>query len=194
MKLIVADDEPVSLKLLVRTLQKWKYEVASCANGEEAWKEYLKGESHVVISNWVMPGMDGIELCKKIRAQENDEYTYIILLTGKKGRDDFLQGMSAGADDYLTKPLAPLELKVRLEVAARILALKSDVRVLRGILPICAWCKKIRDDEQLWHDVEEYISIHTGADFSHSICPSCHDQVSEELEVRRRARSKKPIK
>lgn len=194
MKIIVADDEAVSLKLLVRTLEKLKYDVASCSNGDQAWKEYLRGDSRVVISNWVMPGTDGIQLCKKIRATEEHDYTYVILLTGKKSRSDFLTGMEAGADDYLMKPLDVVELKVRLKVATRILALKSDVQVLRGILPICAWCKKIRDDEQLWHDVEEYISLHTGADFSHSICPECHKVVSDELKSSRQAKLKKLLK
>ncbi len=101
------------------------------------------------------------------------DYCYFILLTAKVGRASYMEGMDAGADDYLTKPLNTEELKVRLKVAERILGLHSQIQTLRSILPICAWCKKVRDDDTLWHNVEDYIASHTTIDLSHSICPDC---------------------
>ncbi|HLG94491.1 MAG TPA: response regulator transcription factor [candidate division Zixibacteria bacterium] len=173
MKILVAEDDAVSRLVLEKTLQGWGHSVTSCETGAAAWALYRSGEFRVVISDWMMPEMDGPELCQKIRSLKRSDYTYVILLTAKTGRENFLEGMEAGTDDYLTKPFDADELKVRLKVAERILSLQADVQTLRGVLPICAWCQKIRDDERLWKTAEEYLTSHTDVDFSHSICPEC---------------------
>ena len=183
MNIIIADDDSVSRTLLKRTLENWRHEVAECTDGAEAWREYSKGRSRLVISNWMMPEVDGPELCRRIRAEQRPDYTYVLLLSGRVGREDFLEGMEAGADDYLTKPLDRAELNVRLKVASRILSLKAEVKRLQSILPICSWCKKIKANDNLWHDVEEYISGQIGAGFTHGICPECqHRNITSILE------------
>ncbi|MGH8003147.1 MAG: response regulator [Limisphaerales bacterium] len=176
MKILVAEDDAVSRLILEKALQNWGHSVTACDSGAAAWALYRVGEFRVVISDWMMPEMDGPELCQKIRTLKRSDYTYVILLTAKTGKENFLEGMEAGADDYLTKPFDADELKVRLKVAERILSLQADIQTLRGILPVCAWCHRFRDDERLWKTAEEYLKSHTEIDFSHSICPDCAEK------------------
>ncbi len=182
MNILIAEDDAVSRLLLTRTLQKWGHNVTSCGNGEEAWETYQSGDYRIIISDWMMPGLDGPELCGRIRSSPRSEYCYFILLTSRIDKKDYLGGMEAGADDYLTKPFDPDEVRARLRVAERILALQADVQVLRGILPVCAWCKSIRDDDKFWYGVEAYMSNHSAAEISHSICPACLDEHEQEYE------------
>jgi phosphoserine phosphatase RsbU/P len=173
MKILIAEDDPVSRKVLQKMLEKWGHEVTACEDGVQALKTYEENDFRMLISDWMMPGLDGLELCRKIRAVSGKDYCYFILLTARVGRGNLMEGMDAGADDYLTKPVDTEELKIRLRVGERIISLQEDVAQLRGILPICAWCKSIRDDGDLWQSVESYLAAHTVADLSHSICPQC---------------------
>ncbi len=184
MKILVTEDDAVSRMILEKTLAGWGHSVTTSDNGAAAWVLYRSGEFRAVISDWMMPEMDGPELCRKIRSLQRSDYTYVILLTAKTGKENFLEGMEAGADDYLTKPFDADELKIRLKVAERILALRADIQTLRGILPICAWCKKIRNDQALWQTAEEYLKTHTEVDFSHSICPECVEKQKAQLSKR----------
>lgn len=184
MKILIAEDDAVSRRVLEKTLQNWGYTVTACENGSVAWAMYLAGQFTLVISDWMMPETDGLELCRRIRASKRLDYCYFIILTARTGRQSYLEGMEAGADDYMTKPVDVDELRARMRVAERILALQSDVQTLRGILPICAWCKKIRDDATLWQSLEEYIAHHTMADFTHTICPQCSEKQILEFNKR----------
>ncbi|MCI0330903.1 MAG: response regulator transcription factor [candidate division Zixibacteria bacterium] len=186
MKILVAEDDAVSRLILEKALQGWGHSVTSCESGKAAWGLYQAGEFRVVISDWMMPEMDGPELCRKIRSLERSDYTYIILLTAKTGKENFMEGMESGADDYLTKPFDADELKIRLKVAERILSLHADVETLRTFLPICAWCRKIRNDRQLWQTAEEYLQTHAEVDFSHSICPECAEKQKAQLVEKKR--------
>jgi CheY-like chemotaxis protein len=141
----------------------------------------------MLILDWLMPEVDGSELCRKIRRVDNNMPPYIILLTVRGEKKDVAIGLNAGADDYLAKPFDPVELGARIEVGERVLKLQeklnekirqleeaiSQVKTLSGIVPICASCKKIRDDEGYWNQVEAYITAHSSAIFSHGICPDC---------------------
>ncbi|MEN3331862.1 MAG: hypothetical protein V7641_1227 [Blastocatellia bacterium] len=176
MKVMIAEDDPVSRRILEKFLANLGYSATVCLDGKQAWETYQQGDYRLIISDWMMPEIDGLELVRRVREVKRSAYCYFILLTAKTGKTNFLAAMDAGVDDYLTKPLNGDEIKVRLRVAERILALRSDIQILRGTLPICAWCKHIRDDDRLWHSVEKYISTHTDADFSHSICPACESR------------------
>jgi phosphoserine phosphatase RsbU/P len=173
MNILIAEDDAVSRRILEKVLNNWGHSVTCCEDGDSAWELFEKGEFRLVISDWMMPELDGLELCRKVRSVKRNDYCYFILLTAKATRENYMEGMDAGADDYLTKPLNTDELRIRLRVAERILRLHSDIQTLRSILPICAWCKKIRDDDTLWHSVEAYLSNHAEAEVSHSICPDC---------------------
>jgi diguanylate cyclase (GGDEF)-like protein len=125
MKILIAEDQPPAALYLRRTLEKMGHEAIVAPDGEVAWRIVRDGETPLLISDWMMPHLDGPELCRRIRSEERDRYTYIILLTSRDRREDKLQGLRAGADDFLTKPPDPDELAVRLEIAERILAVHS---------------------------------------------------------------------
>ncbi|HUX06381.1 MAG TPA: diguanylate cyclase [Acidobacteriota bacterium] len=126
MKILIAEDDVTSRRLLEATLSKWGYEVVVCHDGQKAW-EALQGDDapRFAILDWMMPQLDGLELCRRVRQKEAGEYTYIVLLTAKTQREDLITGMDAGADDYVTKPFNRQELRVRLRAGRRILELQE---------------------------------------------------------------------
>ena len=129
-------------------------------------------------------GTDGLEFCRRVRQRSKTEYTYFILLTANaQGKDQYVQAMEAGIDDFLEKPMDREQIWMRLRVAERILRYTKEIRDLESMLPICSYCKKVRDDNNYWQQVETYITRHTGTNFSHSVCPSCYEhKVKPQLE------------
>ncbi len=176
MKILTADDDAGTRKVLTRTLKSLGHEVVETQDGHEAWLQYRIYHFSLVISDWVMPGMDGIELTKLVRKENRPKYTYIIMLTSLEGKGRYLEGMESGADDFINKPFDKDTLAARLRVAERILNLQQEVKQLEGLLPICSYCKKIKDDDQQWQQMESYISRRTEANFSHGICPECYER------------------
>ncbi len=176
MKVLIAEDDMVSRVVLSEHLRKLAHGVIAVEDGRKAWESYQNEDIRMVISDWMMPEMDGLELCRQIRAEKRSNYTYIIMLTALSGRRNFLEGMDAGADDFIVKPLDPEELKARVRVGERILGLQQEVHELRGLLPICSYCKKIRDDRNTWTQLEQYVSQHSQLLFSHSLCPECYER------------------
>lgn len=181
MKILIAEDDPVSRLLLCRSLIKLGHEVVQATTGLEAWEACQKEPVPMVVSDWMMPDLEGPELCRRIRAMHLPRYTYFILLTTLSGREHYLEGIEAGADDFLTKPLDRELLQARLHVAERIIGLQQHVRHLEGLLPICAYCKKIRDDYGQWVQVESYMASQTGTSFTHGICQDCHARIREQI-------------
>jgi DNA-binding response OmpR family regulator len=173
MNILIAEDDPIAERILVASLERLGHTVAVAHDGEEAWERFLQHPVPVVITDWMMPRVDGLEVCRRIRARVSPQYTYVIMLTALHGKDRFLAGMEAGADDFLTKPLDRQGLQARLRVAERILSLQAEIRQLQGLLPICSYCKRIRDEGDHWSDLEHYISERTHASFSHGMCPAC---------------------
>jgi sigma-B regulation protein RsbU (phosphoserine phosphatase) len=142
-----------------------------------------------------MPGIDGPALCRELRGGPTPATTYVILLTGKETREDVISGLESGADDYIKKPVDWGEFRARLAIGVRTVELQQalaarvselqdalvKVRSLSGLLPICAYCKRIRDDQQYWQKIETYFAEHSDAQFSHSICPECLDEHHPEF-------------
>jgi DNA-binding response OmpR family regulator len=120
MRVLVADDDPVSLRLLQATVVRLKHEAVSARDGQEAWELFQGADFPLVITDWLMPRMSGIELCQAIRAEPRDRYSYIVLVTSLSDRENTLEGFGAGADDYLVKPVSVEQLEMRTEVAARV--------------------------------------------------------------------------
>jgi DNA-binding response OmpR family regulator len=118
--------------------------------------------------------VDGLELCRRIRAERRQQYTYFLLQTTRSGKQSYLTAMRAGIDDFVTKPVDPDELLARLGAAERILDLRRELSQLQGLLPICSYCKRIRRDDQEWQQIERYIAARSDAEFSHGICPDCY--------------------
>ena len=188
--ILIADDNPSSLRLLQVILEDRGYEVLTAKDGQEAWDLFNTHGVSIALLDWVMPGMTGVEVCRKIRSGNNKSYTYIILVTARDSKEDLVTAMDAGADDYVNKPYHEEELHSRIKAGERIVGLEknlagkieelqkafTEVKQLKGLIPICMYCKKIRDDRDYWHILEKFIHEHTGADFSHGICPQCMEK------------------
>ncbi len=189
MKILIAEDDSTSRLLLEYTLTKWEYDVVSVENGAQAW-EVLQGDDppKLAILDWMMPEVDGMELCQRIRTDEDLKGLYIIMLTAKVAHGDIVSGLESGADDYITKPFNRAELHARVNVGLRVVSLQhaltdrveelqnalDQIKTLKGIIPICSYCKKIRDDQNYWLQVESYIAQNSEAEFSHGVCPDCY--------------------
>ena len=198
MRILIAEDDAVSRRVLEATLVKWGYEVVVTADGQQALDTLKQADApSLAVLDWMMPGLDGSEVCRRTREAVGDRLLYILLLTAKGSKEDIVEGLTAGADDYVVKPFDRAELKARLNVGERILRLQAElakrvqelelalskVNLLQGLLPICCYCKKIRDDQNYWRQVEGYIADHSEAQFTHAICPACRETIVEpELE------------
>jgi len=200
MNILIADDDPVSRRILEETLVNWGYEVSATADGRAAWDVLRAADApSLAILDIMMPEIDGLELCRKVRQLPCATPPYLILLTAMNSKDDVVRGILAGANDYLTKPFHRDELRARVGVGAQMLSLQKTlaervrdleealdkVKQLRGMLPICSYCMKVRDDHDYWQKVEDYFSEHTDVQFSHSICPDCYARVALEREESR---------
>jgi len=174
MKVLIAEDDDASRLVLAERLRKLGHEVVSAENGKKAWNEYLASPPHVIITDWMMPVMDGLELTRKVREDLRPGYTYVIIFTALDSKVGYFEGMSAGADDIMTKPCEIVDLNMRLRVAERILSLQNEVDQLQGLLSICPRCKRIRDDQGDWHTVGSFMTERTGAHLPHGVCPECY--------------------
>ncbi|MEY5011540.1 MAG: hypothetical protein RLZZ253_2679 [Verrucomicrobiota bacterium] len=175
MKILLAEDDPVSLKILQITLQHYGHEIVTATDGQQAWELFDQEPFRVIVSDWMMPGVNGLELCERVRKRPRTDYTYFILLTAiNAGRDNVRKAMEAGIDDFLSKPLDRESIMMRLRVAERILEYTVQIRQLKELIPICMYCKRVRDDHDFWSQVESYIHAQTGSNFSHGICPDCY--------------------
>jgi sigma-B regulation protein RsbU (phosphoserine phosphatase) len=178
MKVLTVEDDAVARGVLRQALKRLDHEVVEATDGNAAWELLQREPVRVVVSDWNMPHMDGLELCRRVRGRPGAEYTYFILLTSNTANhENRREAAEAGVDDFLTKPLDIEELWTRLRVAARILRYATQVRQLEEMMPICSYCKKIRDDQNYWQQIEGYINQRTGSEFSHSVCPDCYTRV-----------------
>lgn len=198
MRVLIAEDDAVSRHLLEATLGKWGYEVVVTTDGLQALEVLSRADApSLAILDWMMPGLDGAQVCLKARELAGERLLYMILLTAKGRKEDIVEGLTAGADDYVIKPFDRSELKARISAGERILRLQAElasrvkelelaltnVKLLQGLLPICCYCKKIRDDKNYWQQVDTYVADHSEAQFTHGICPDCRDKiVKPELE------------
>ena len=139
MNVLIAEDDMVSRRLLEAMLIKWGYEVTATRDGVEAWEVLQRADAPpLAILDWMMPGMDGVEVCRKVRQRGQEPYIYLLLLTTKGRKENIIEGLDAGADDYLTKPFDPHELQVRLRTGMRIVTLQAEIIEAREALRIQA--------------------------------------------------------
>jgi sigma-B regulation protein RsbU (phosphoserine phosphatase) len=205
MKILVAEDDPVSRLLLETHLKKWGHEPLTATDGAAAWEIMQREDAPALaILDWMMPGLDGPEVCRRARARTDAPPLYIILLTARAERQDTIDGLGAGADDFVTKPFDAAELRARVGVGVRVAALQGELAAriaeleqalarvdkLHGILPICSYCKKVRNDSDSWQQMEAYVSAHSTVRFNHGVCPDCVKTVLQpELDELRRVRA-----
>lgn len=187
---LIADDDKVTLNVLNDTLTRAGYDVLTAADGDQAWKRLQQSNVQVAILDWIMPGLEGIEICRRAQKEPKLVNRYFILLTGKSKTEDLVAGLQSGASDYLRKPFDDAELLARVEVGVRFTELQrklaerveelekalAQVKRLEGLLPICSYCKRIRNEQDYWERVDNYISQHANVRFSHNICPECYEK------------------
>ncbi|MEO6741456.1 MAG: response regulator [Chthoniobacteraceae bacterium] len=184
MKVLIADDDPIAVRLLRRALESFGHEVVSACNGAEALEIFNRDPVRIVVSDWMMPELDGLSLCEKIRDRAKTAYTYFILLTSQQTTpENYDIATCAGVDDFLLKPLHRPTLKMRLRVADRMLRNMTEIRQLKEMIPMCSYCHKVRDDDDYWERVDTYIRAETGTRFSHGICPDCLAREMANLDV-----------
>ena len=184
MKVLIVDDDEDQSLVLRRFVEKQGHVPDVCSNGRDAFARFKAGEYPLVITDWMMPGVTGPELCGMIRALSRRSYPYLILMTGMKEPSNYIEGLNAGADDFIDKPIHYGELAARITVADRIQRLHNHVSALEGMLSICAECKKIRDDGGEWVGVESYMSQRTDLSFSHGYCPACLEKTRKAWGLR----------
>ena len=188
LKLLIAEDE-FTTKLTVQVvLEQWGYRVDSVDDGMAAWEILQKEDGpQIAILDWEMPGINGIELCKMVKALDRRTPIYVILLTGRDAQVDILQGFDAGADDYITKPFDDNELRARVRVAERLVRMQEElaisnnelrmvldhVELLQGNFPICTTCEKVENYDGSWKSLKEYIKDGDDPRFSFTVCPDC---------------------
>lgn len=197
-RILVADDDPTMLTLLERLLRNEGFQVVSAPDGSTAWKHLERPDAPpLALLDWIMPGLSGIEICHRARALKRPSPTYLIMLTALTRTEDAVDALDKGADDYITKPFNQAELHARIRAGLRIVELQKaladrvreleeatqHIEQLQGILPICSYCKKIREDDNYWEAVERYFSEHSNVQFTHSICPACLREHFPELAV-----------
>ncbi|HOZ47304.1 MAG TPA: response regulator [Candidatus Hydrogenedentes bacterium] len=196
MRTLVAEDDATSRMILEGVLKRHNFDVVTVADGRSALDLLLSEEApRLAILDWMMPEMDGVDVCRELRRTDPTRSIYIILLTTRDLKEDVVKGLEAGANDYVTKPFDKEELVARLRVGQRVVELEmtlarrvtelehaiAEVRTLQGILPICVHCHKIRTDDKAWLRLEAYIQEHSEATFSHAICPECARDLYPEL-------------
>jgi phosphoserine phosphatase RsbU/P len=194
-KVLVVEDDPFFQRVLTKRLQAEGYQVCSAADGREGMKAIVSFEPDLVISDWMMPEVDGLELCQSVKTGLKEAAPYFILLTAKGEISNKLLALDTGADDYLVKPCDQGELMARVRAGLRIVILSQELRatvedlhvanaelknarteverLTHELLPICAFCRKVRDADGNWQSLEEYVAQRTQADFTHGICPTC---------------------
>ena len=197
MRALIADDDRGTAIVLKSALERMGLDVVVAHDGNEAWA-VLQGDPGIALTvlDWMMPGADGPELCRRIRGDDSHAHMYVILLTSRDASADLVAGLDAGADDYLIKPLESEELRARVQVGLRVHGLQerlseqvaelqtalSRVKQLTGLLPICSYCKSVRTDQNYWERVDHYMTQHTDVQFSHGICPACYETVIARLD------------
>jgi len=193
-QILIADDDPAALLVLDATLRSWGYRPLQAADGESALA-IMMGEDApaIAILDWIMPDLSGTEVIRRLRERDAERRPYLLLLTARDDAESIAEGLNSGADDYLAKPFDHRELRARIKVGERVIQLEHErvhrireleealasVRTLQGLLPACAWCRRVRDDDDYWKKLEEYVGEHTALQFSHGICPECLPQLEE---------------
>ena len=189
--ILIVDDNPQNIQLLGSIIDQDAYDLAFATRGADAL-DYLQSEiPDLILLDVMMPELDGYTVCERIKEDNRLKDIPIIFLTAKKEAEDIVKGFKVGGVDYITKPFYPVELIARIENQLAIKRAREEIKTLKGIIPICANCKSIRDDQGYWKQVEQYIESRTDAEFSHGICEACTEKLYGQEEWYQKKMKKK---
>lgn len=202
-KVLVTDDDPIVLELTSSLLRQAGYEVLQATTGQECLETVRTHHPDLIILDVMLPDVTGTDICRKVKSDPDLQGSFVILLSGVHiSSNQQAEGLSAGADGYLVKPVSRKEFIARVQAMERIKraedALREtkkeqeatiqelrkaleEIKTLRGLIPICAWCKRIRDDAGYWDELEVYLGKHSEATFSHGLCPRCREEVEKGM-------------
>jgi phosphoserine phosphatase RsbU/P len=188
MKILIAEDEYITRLMVQVSLEKWGYRVECVSDGNDAWEALQKPDApQIAILDWEMPGLDGVEVCRRVKELAKKTPTYVILLTGRDSRNDILHGFDMGADDYMTKPFDDNELRARVRVAERLVQIQislaesveelryvlDQMESLQGALPVCVACHKIQGSDDSWNSLDSTLQTLSEPRFMYMECPDC---------------------
>lgn len=181
--ILIVDDNPQNLQVLGSHLSVADYELSFAMSGKEALTFLENADNHpdCILLDIMMPEMSGYEVCTEIRKDKRLEWVPIIFLTAKNDTDDIVKGFDVGGTDYVTKPFHAQELLARIKTHIALKQAREEIFQLRGIIPLCSNCGKIRDDEGYYQQLEEYLERTAGVSFSHGICPNCAKEIYGDL-------------
>lgn len=188
---LVVDDVPKNLQLVSAILDEYDYDVHIASSGTKALEKLQSADVDLILLDVMMPDIDGYETCRMIKKQKELAHIPVIFLTAKSDVESLMCGFEAGGIDYVTKPFNKLELITRIKTHVEMKKAKDQIETLEGLIPICASCKKIREEEELWENIESYIQKHSEASFTHTICPACSDKLYGEQEWYKKMKAKK---
>ncbi|MGX9727026.1 MAG: response regulator [Candidatus Electronema sp. VV] len=179
--ILVVDDQPANLKVLLSFLQAHNFQIHIADSGFRALNILSKIRPDLVLLDVMMPDIDGFETCRRIKADERLAGVPVVFMTALDSVEDKVAGFNAGGVDYITKPFQQVEVLARIKTHIMLRKREreleqalAEIKALSGILPICSYCKQIRNDKGYWQQVEDYISQHSQAMFSHGLCPECY--------------------
>ncbi len=178
---LIVEDNQRNIKILGSILDSSGYDTAVALNGEEALRFIGKETPDLILLDIVMPGIDGYEVCRSLKKNSQTMDIPVIFLTAKREIDDLVKAFEAGGVDYITKPYNSTELLMRVKTHMDLKKARDEIKKLKGIIPICCNCKKIRNDSGYWEQVETYIENHSNAEFTHGICPDCTKKLYGDL-------------
>ena len=173
--ILAVDDKPQNLQFLGKLLSLNGYDVGMVQSGLQALNFIKTNEPDLILLDIMMPEMDGYEVCEKLKSTTATMHIPVIFITAKTDTDDIVKGFDVGGADYVTKPFRSAELLARIKT-------QVEVKILRGLLPMCSKCKKIRSDKGFWKEVDSYLEEHSLVTFTHGLCPDCLDTLYGEKE------------
>jgi len=184
MKVLIVENDPISRLYMEASLATLGMDSEIAESGQEALAILKKTHIRLVVSDWLMPDMVGLDLCRRVRAQKGEYVYYILYMPVDATKENEDAAIETGVDDFLQKPVNLRDLRIRLHVARRILDCTEHIQKLESLIPICSYCKSVRDDENYWQQIEKYVGQRTGSAFSHSVCPTCYaEHIIPQLEA-----------
>jgi DNA-binding response OmpR family regulator len=188
--ILMVDDIPENLRLLGALLEQEGYATAFAINGTEALKFVATEKPDLILLDIMMPGDDGYRVCARLKERQDTRMIPIIFVTARSESPDIVRGFEAGGVDYVVKPFRTAELLARVKTHLELKRAREEIKTLRGLLPTCAWCRRIRNELGEWESIEKYVQEHSEADFSHGMCPDCLEEKFPALADRIRTEKK----